>query len=282
LKADADALTATEVHIRMVGKRPFISFGFRFLDREHLNPEPIMQKKVNRILTEHEEWFCAKNNNEPGCLNRSIGETAVPLIGEEREIRRYETNLGDWVADQARSLVDDADIAFINAGSLRLNEDIPPGPITQRHLEELLPYDSELVRAELDENQLDAVLERATENWIGEGHWLQISGFVFKHDPRNPEGQRVDDIRLFQNGKVSDLPDRPLKLVTNKFLIKGGDEYQMLKNLKWVSVAASLKERIRSILDDRIAPIAPRVDGRICNVAELVRRPCAYQKISQK
>jgi 2',3'-cyclic-nucleotide 2'-phosphodiesterase (5'-nucleotidase family) len=219
---------------------------------------------------------------EPGCLNRSIGETAVPLIGAEREIRRYETNLGNWVADQARSLVDDADIAFINAGSLPLNEDIPPGPITQRHLEELLPYDSELVRAELDENQLDAVLERATKNWVGEGHWLQISGFVFKHDPRNPEGQRVDDIRLFQNGKVSDLPDRPLKLVTNKFLIKGGDEYQMLKNLKWVSVAASLKERIRSILDDRIAPIAPRVDGRICNVAELVHRPCAYQKIPQK
>ena len=276
LKADSDARTATVVRIGMIKQKPSISFGYHFLDREHLSQDPMMQKQVDELLKKHEEWFCAKSNDESGCLNRSIGETTVPLIGEELEIRRYETNLGNWVADQARSILGDADIAFINAGSLRLNENILPGSITQRHLEELLPYDSALVCGELDENQLDAILERSTENWVGEGHWLQISGLAFKHDSRNPEGHRVSDIRLFQKGKLSVLPNRPLKLVTNKFLSKGGDDYQMLKNLKWVSVAPSLKERIRAILDDNPIPIAPKADGRICNLAELHKRPCAF------
>jgi 2',3'-cyclic-nucleotide 2'-phosphodiesterase (5'-nucleotidase family) len=276
LKADADARTATVARIRMIGQRPFISFGYRFLDRDRLKPDPEMQKRVDQVLKEHEAWFCADHNEEAGCLQRPVGETAVPLIGEELEIRSYETNLGNWVADQVRSVVEDADIAFINAGSLRVNQDIPPGPITQRDLEELLPYDSELVQIELDNNQLDQILERATKDWSGKGYWLQISGFAFKHDPRKVEGHRVDAISLLQGGKMMKLPDRPLQAITYKYLVKGGDGYDMLKSLKWVSVAGSLKERLRETLRGSIEPIQPRVDGRICNITELQKRPCAF------
>ncbi len=166
------------------------------------------------------------------------------------------------MADQIRTAVSDAHTAFINSGALRVNQTISPGPITRRQIEELLFYDSELVQAELTKEELDAVLERSAEDWVGQGHWLQISGVAFKHDPRNPEGHCVADIRLFQNGKMSELPNRPLKFVTNRFLIEGGDGYSMLKNMKWVSVAASLKERIRFTLDANLDPIAPRVvDG---------------------
>jgi 2',3'-cyclic-nucleotide 2'-phosphodiesterase (5'-nucleotidase family) len=277
LKADADARTATVARIRMIGQRPFISFGYRFLDRDRLKPDPEMQKRVDQVLKEHEAWFCADHHEEAGCLQRSVGETAVPLIGEELEIRSYETNLGNWVADQVRSVVEDADIAFINAGSLRVNQDIPPGPITQRDLEELLPYDSELVQIELDNNQLDQILERATKDWSGKGYWLQISGFAFKHDPRKVEGHRVDAISLLQGGKMMKLPDRPLQAITYKYLVKGGDGYDMLKSLKWVSVAGSLKERLRETLRGSIEPIQPRVDGRICNITELQKRPCAFK-----
>jgi len=276
LKADADAVTATVVRIRMIGQRPFISFGYRFLDRDRLNPNPEIQRRVDQILKEHEGWFCSNQNEEAGCLQRSVGKTAVPLIGEELEIRRYETNLGNWVADQARGVSEDADIAFINAGSLRLNQDIPPGPITQRHLEELLPYDGELVRIELNKDQLDTVLERAMEDWTGEGHWLQISGFAFTHDPHKAKGKRVDAITFLREGKMTELPDRPLQVVTYKFLSEGGDGYEMLTSFKWVSVARSLKERLREILRTSTEPIQPQVEGRICNLAEIDTRPCAF------
>ena len=277
LKADADARTATVARIRMIGQRPFISFGYRFLDRDHLSPDPEMQNRIDQVLKEHEAWFCADHNEEAGCLQRPVGETAVPLIGEELEIRSYETNLGNWDADQVRSVVEDADIAFINAGSLRVNQDIPPGPITQRDLEELLPYDSELVQIELDNNQLDQILERATKDWSGKGYWLQISGFAFQHDPSKVEGHRVDAISLLQDGKMMKLPDRPLQAITYKYLVKGGDGYDMLKSLKWVSVAESLKNRLRQTLRRSTEPIQPRVEGRICNITELQKRPCAFK-----
>jgi len=280
LKADADARTATVARIQMIGQRPFISFGYRFLDRDRLSPDPEMQKRVDQVLNEHEDWFCSNHNEEVGCLQRAVGETAVPLIGEELEIRSYETNLGNWVVDQVRAVVEDADIAFINAGSLRVNQDIPPGPITQRDLEELLPYNSELVRVELNNNQLDQILERATEGWSGKGHWLQISGFAFQHDPRKAEGQRVDAITLLRDGKMMKLPDRPLQAITYKFLIEGGDGYDMLKPLEWTSVAGSLKERLRQILLGSTEPIQPGVNGRICNLAEIGKRPCAFIDIS--
>ncbi|MDH3771189.1 MAG: 5'-nucleotidase C-terminal domain-containing protein, partial [Nitrospirota bacterium] len=244
------------------------------------SPDPEMQKRVDQVLKEHEDWFCSEHNEETGCLQRSVGETAVPLIGEELEIRSYETNLGNWVADQARAVVEDADIAFINAGSLRVNQNIPSGPITQRDLEELLPYNSELIQVELDNKQLDQILERATEGWSGKGHWLQISGFAFQHNPRKVEGHRVDAISLFQDGKITKLPDRPLQAITYKFLIEGGDGYAMLKPLKWVSVAGSLKERLRQNLRASKEPIQPRVDGRICNLTELHMRPCAFKIVS--
>ena len=280
LKADADARTATVVRIRMIGQQPFISFGYRFLDRDRLAPDPEMQQRVDHVLQEHEKWFCLDRHEAAGCLQRTVGETAVPLMGEELEIRSYETNLGNWVADQVRAVAEDADIAFINAGSLRVNQDIPSGPIRQRDVEELLPYNGELVQVELDNYQLDAVLERATEDWSGKGHWLQISGFAFTHDPRKAEGERVDAIFLVQNGKMLTLPDRPLQAITYKFLIEGGDGYDMLKPLKWVSVAGSLKERLRQTLRASTKPIQPKIDGRICNLAEIGRRPCAFRDIS--
>ena len=280
LKADADARSATVVRIRMIGQTPFISFRYRFLARNRLNPDPEMQGRVNQILKEHEEWFCSDKKEEAGCLKRSVGKTAVLLVGEEFEIRRYETNLGNWVADQARSVLEGTDIAFINAGSLRLNEDIPPGLITQRDLEELLPYGGELVQVELDKNQLDKILERAAEDWIGKGHWLQISGFAFKHDPKQPEGHRVDGITLLHEGKMMKLPDRPLRAITYKFLVEGGDGYDMLKPLKWISLTGSLKERLRQILRESTKPIHPQVEGRICNVAELSKRPCVFKIIA--
>ncbi len=277
LKADADARTATVAHIRMIKQKPSVSFGYRFLDRDHLTPDPKVQQQVDRILKEHEAWFCSQKNEEASCLERSVGESAVSLVGEEVEIRSYETNLGNWVTDQVRTIVPDADIAFINAGSLRANQDIPPGSITRRHLEELLPYDSQLVQVALDSHKLDAVLERAAEGWPGRGHWLQISGFSFTYDPRKAQGHRVDDIFLVQDGEIMGLPDRPLRAITYKFLADGGDGYDMLKPLERVSVGGGLKTRLRAILEARSEPIHPRVDGRICNVAAIGQRACVFK-----
>jgi hypothetical protein len=74
------------------------------------------------------------------------------------------------------------------------------------------------------------------------------------------------------------LPARSLHAITYKFLIEGGDGYDMLKPLKWTPVAKTLKERIQHVLRTSTKPIQPKVDGRICNVAEIGRRTCVFNQ----
>ena len=80
------------------------------------------------------------------CLDEEIGRTEVTLEAEEEQIRSCETNFGNWIADQALDAFRDwgAQGAIINAGSLRLNQNIPQGPILRRDLEELIQYDNKL------------------------------------------------------------------------------------------------------------------------------------------
>jgi hypothetical protein len=62
----------------------------------------------------------------------------------------------------------------------------------------------------------------------------------------------------------------------------GGDGYALLSSLKTVPAVPSLKKRIVEILRSQPHPILPMVDGRICNVAELEHRPCAFNPDSHR
>ncbi len=95
--------------------------GRRMVESPHL--------LVEEKLRAHDILFCGKVNRPAGCLSEVVGQARTKLVAEELEIRKYETNLGNWIADLARSAYQDADIAFLNSGALRLNQDIPPGPI---------------------------------------------------------------------------------------------------------------------------------------------------------
>ncbi len=114
------------------------------------------------------------------------------------------------------------------------------------------------------------------EAWPGRGHWLQISGFAFTHDPTKPKGHRVDAIQLIEDGKLKELPHRPLQVLTYQYLVDGGDGYDMLKPLEGALVGRGLKEHLRRVLEARAEPIRPQVDGRICNLHEFNNRPCAF------
>ena len=95
-------------------------------------------------------------------------EAPLVLVAEELEIRRFETNLGNFVADQALAAFAErgAQIAFVNSGSLRLNQDLPAGTrLTQSHLLDLFAYPSPLVLIRLDGATLQRIAERSIQQW---------------------------------------------------------------------------------------------------------------------
>jgi 2',3'-cyclic-nucleotide 2'-phosphodiesterase (5'-nucleotidase family) len=207
-----------------------------------------------------------------GCLADQLALAKNELVAEELEIRRFETNLGDWIADRAleayRPL--DADLAFLNAGSMRLNQDIPAGTwITRRYFEELFPYPGKLELLQIDGATLQAVLDHAVSSWTGSGHWLQVAGLAFRHDPA--QGTAEDLTLLLPDGGSRPIrPDDTLRVVTGSYLVdtKGDqDGYRMLKPTQRVDTPSlDLKKLVLAALEAAGEKgIAPEVEGRICN-----------------
>jgi 2',3'-cyclic-nucleotide 2'-phosphodiesterase (5'-nucleotidase family) len=275
VKADADLRSAGVIAVRpRPGTAPLVQVSFPTLSGTQPAPDPAVAAAVGDWLARHDAEYCAAAYQlPPGCLDAPLGKAAVTLVAEEIEIRKYETNLGNWVLDQALAALrpEGAQIAFLNAGSLRLNQDLPAGiEVTRRHLDELFAYANELRLIRVSGAMLQRMIERSVEQWEGNGWFLQIAGFAYRFDPATG---RVGDLTLLTpQGPRPIRPDDELLAVTNDFLTDpryGQDGYSMLTPDRLVTI----KRKVPSLRDLVIAAlaaagpagIAPAVEGRICN-----------------
>jgi 2',3'-cyclic-nucleotide 2'-phosphodiesterase (5'-nucleotidase family) len=281
VKADADAVSATVAEIVLDGEgqartadRPRISFRTVDLAGNDPAPDPAVQARVADWLRRHDIAFCAEQTPPapPDCLDAVLGIAADTLVAEELEIRGYETNFGDWIMDRALDAFRDAgaQAAFINAGSLRLNQDIAAGqPITQRMIEELFAFPTGLRLIEIDGATLRRVVEHAVTGWPGNGRWLQVAGLAFRHDPA--AGTATALVLLGPDGPRPVADDERVRLVTGTYLLdRTGDRdgYTMLGEEQIVpgspgdiTLKALVIDGLRAAGE---AGIAPRLEGRIC------------------
>lgn len=292
LKADADARTAWRVDVYRAGSGYRIERRIETLDAS-VQQDPQVAAAVAEELRAFDASFCGARAMQPGCLQDTVGRTAVVLEAEELKIRRFESNFGDWVADVARSAWPQAQIALINSGSLRLNVDLPPGPISRESVETMFAYPMPLRLIRLSAATLSAVLDRAITDWTGNGHWLQIAGFAFRHD--TAAGTHGPPALLSAPG-VAIPADKELLAVVPDFLVsgqkdkegrpQGGDGYTMLDPGMIVDMGQAdgkdrfeLKEMVLTALaaEKNAAGISPMYEGRICTVGSPevpADRPC--------
>jgi 2',3'-cyclic-nucleotide 2'-phosphodiesterase (5'-nucleotidase family) len=277
LKADADARTASVIRLSIKGGRNGqldVSHEFRTLSGVDPRPDPDTLSLVGDWQARHEQEFCAQANASPGCLGELYGFTRTVLEGEETKIRRQETSLGDWVADQMRKEMEPcgAQVAFINSGSLRLNQDLPDGTrILRRHVEELFGYETPLRLIRIDGATLQKVIDHALEHWPGNGSWLQISGFAWVHDT---QGARATGLTLLgPQGARPVRPDEEILAAVDDFLVNPqiGDQdgYVMLRPSQIVGSCAADGRDLKKVVETALRGanpqgIAPKAEGRIC------------------
>jgi len=271
IKADADAVTASVIKVTL-GADGSVALAPEWvtLDADGPARDPEVQARVDEWEQRFEVEYCPSVEAAAGCLDEALGSTGVELVLVEAEVRRYETNSGSFVADAALASFNGedgpgADIAFINSGSLRMGEDIPADTaLTRRHIEELMPYPSPLKVVAIDGATLQAIVDHSVEDWTGSGHWLQVAGFGFVHDP---EAGTATQLSLFtEDGPRLIAPDETIRAVTGNYLLepKWGDQdgYSMLSQELVVAEGLDLKA---VLVDAFSAEIAPVVEGRICN-----------------
>lgn len=282
IKGDADALRVrvVEVSVDAQGEvRWSADPQGRALGPDSPAPDPAVQGLIEARLAGFDRAFCGAEQG--GCLAQVLTVAHTTLRAEELEIRRYESNYANWIVDRMlESFAEDgAELALINAGSLRLNQDIGAGtPITRQIVEETFAYATTMQLIEVDGATLQAVLDRAVENWRGSGHWLQIAGWAFRHDVE--AGRARDPVWLSEEGPQALEPDRRYRVVVTDFLLdpdKGQDGYTMLSRAMIVPSSPAQAD-IKAVVIQALAAageagIAPQVEGRICS-SDRTEQPC--------
>lgn len=283
VKADADMRSATIANFEYQTSGELdISFRFINID-EKLEHDPTIASMVEQWQKRYDRRFCDESGDSDGCLDVKLGRTNVELVGEELEVRRYETNLGDYILDEVLKYYkpDGAQIAFLNSGSIRINQDIPQGTIlTERHLRELFQYPSEMKLIKISGKTLGEVMSHSVKDWTGNGRWLQIAGFRYFHDIHQESATKLQFKN--KNGEWHNIkPSDEFLAVTNDFLmnpLRGQDGYKMLLP-SMIQPSSLPKSTLINIVRSAIksaapAGISPRTDGRICSSDLLLS--CAY------
>lgn len=268
IKADAEARTAVVARVTLRdGAAPEVQWEYA-----ELGPSAPKDDAVNKRVAYWEERldkeYCADAGEEPGCFANVVGKTQVELVGEELMIRLYETNFGNWIVDQALDAAPEAHIAIGNSGSLRINQNVPPGDVTRLHIEETFQYPSDLEVLVINGAILQEVVNNAVTDWTGNGRWLQIAGFAFRHDPAT---ETADQLTLLSDGEPRRIqPDDEIIAVVPSYVAGGGDGYSMLEDAKRLNIKPpTLRELVLQglqIAGDK--GISPQVEGRICNTQE--------------
>ncbi len=213
-------------------------------------------------------------------LDVPVGKTSVPLDAKSKQSRTMETNLGDFIADAFRKATE-ADVAIMNGGSIRADDVLPVGELTERDVLSILPYANAVVKIKVTGATLRKALEHAVSKSGGNsepGGFLQISGLRISFDTTKPAGSRVVEVTV--GGKP--LEDKKsYTLATTTFIaLDGGDGFEMFKGSQVLlkpeeaqTAPNILKNAIRSV-----SSIAPVTDGRIKRLDQPgdagINKPC--------
>lgn len=153
-------------------------------------------------------------------MKRVVGQVTGPLSSQPNE--HGESELGDLIGD-AQLLVmkapdmGGAEISFMNPGGIRADLNSVPD-VTYDALYRVHPFGNILVTMTVTGQQL---LDRLEAQFVGpEPRIMQVSAnFSYRWDPKQPEGQKVWDVRV--NGVPLD-PKRDYRVALNNFMAKKG------------------------------------------------------------
>jgi 5'-nucleotidase / UDP-sugar diphosphatase len=198
-----------------------------------------------------------------------VATTKFPIDGRDIINRAQESPLGDVVTDAMR-MGTGADAAVMNSGTMRIDDVIPAGPISNYQLESIFLFADEtrIVNFPITGARLRTILEHGVaDGSVGKGPYLQVSGLKYTWDHTRPSGSRiVGDIRK-TDGTVIGANDT-IKLALNVYpACEGGDGY-VVPEAKAACDARNSAPRavdlvLRHITQDLGGTVLPPPAGRI-------------------
>jgi 5'-nucleotidase len=166
-----------------------------------------VRETINEWLEKGYQAF-RDNGFNPAQVIATLTES---LDGLDSRIRHQPTNLTTLLTQFLLNEVENADLAILNSGAIRIDDVIEPGPITQYDILRLLPFPGLVMAVEMKGSLLEQVLNQGTEN-KGTGGYLQTANV--RRDIHN-------------NWMIGDRPLDPNQtytVVLPQFLVQGREQ----------------------------------------------------------
>lgn len=156
-----------------------------------------------------------------------------------------------------------ADIALVGGGTLR--NPLPAGPVSTGDIIAAIPFENNLMLAEMDGVTLLAALEQGLSRYEeGKGFFLQVAGLRYSFKAENPRGSRLLSASVLGADKTWQpvQPQARYRVSTSSFQARGGDGFTMLAGLNWRDSEQNISDVVREYISTR-SPVEVQLEGRI-------------------
>lgn len=220
-KADADVKSAVVYRIRVSRNGSVSAEPPQKIDiNTDIVKDPLVEAEVESWEKELSDVFKAQTGLD---MYAEIGKTKDLLEGVEPAVRGRETALGNFLADVIRNRMK-TDIAFVNGGGIRINDDIPPGPIRNYDMEGIFYFDNALVAFELTGAEIVDILRNSVSKvHLGDGRFLHVSGVKFRYHMGGTEENPVYGVEAGDVEVWSPTGYVPIEELNHKYSVSSTD-----------------------------------------------------------
>lgn len=171
IKADANVRSLAVVTVSFPqGQRPAVSVRLAPVT-DTVAPDPAVDAIVQRWTSTAFEAF-ARDGFTP---DRVVATLTGTLDGRESTVRNRPGNLTDVITAALAAEGGEVDVALMNGGSIRIDDELPAGPVTEYDVIRVLPFGGNIVRVTMGGSLLARVLDVGQANQ-GTGGYLHARG----------------------------------------------------------------------------------------------------------
>lgn len=137
--------------------------------------------EMDKIVQKWETFATECMASQGYAANDTIGFVMVPLDGRDASVRTGSTNLGQLICDAMQKVDPRSQIALLNCGSIRLDDQIS-GFVRQRDILATLPFGGDVKIAQVSGADLKKLLDAGlSESMYWHGSFLQFSSNLEKN-----------------------------------------------------------------------------------------------------
>jgi 5'-nucleotidase len=210
LKADANARTVYVHRLAYDTARRTLAADSRLVVVSDAIPE---DPEVAKLVAAWEEKGFAGFRELGFEPTQTVATTTVALDGREASVRNQATALTDLLARAFLAEAAGSELSVYNSDSIRIDDVLPAGPVTQYDVIRILPFGGKVLTADIRGSLLARALDQGLAS-RGKGGFLQTANV----SPSGPSGGG-----WMVGGKPLD-PDRTYRIAIDDYLAAGKEQ----------------------------------------------------------